>query len=474
MSKRILWLAVVIVVFSARGTILAQPLTYDFGPGFANYSPVTPTTLPDQSPWPTVSTSPKKVVLLSHGQVVHGEILSTGDPVQIRNELGVIPIPRSDVALVAATLQEVYQFQKANVPKTADGFLQLADWCVTNKLINEAAAEFDRAILMADDPQLADAIRNRKNAALSMLGERQLQTQTVEQENQKYRQWKQSIPISTFTSFKREILPMLVQNCNGIACHSGNSLSEFRFVANPHNNDLDVAKNLQVVLGYITPGRPEESPLVLIPIAPHGRTKQIFTRRNFPQYEKLYDWVDQVAGEMNAYYPLDATDRVVAVADHQRHQAAIPRESDNTMTLQQASGGNLPFPAPGETLIEKPITDNTSTANLPNQPSSLAQGLTRNVGASGFPSTRQAGFNFLEQKSIVPPGTTPGGLPRPASANSGLQQEPKTAALTLNSTDAFEQNNVMQQLQLDPLDPFDPVLFNRQYHLQRLKESYRQ
>ena len=453
MTKQTVRLAVFIVLFMTRGMVYSQSLPQDFGPGFAGYTLATP------------ESSPKKVILLTNGRVVGGELFGNGDPIQVRNELGMITIPRSDMAMVGETLQDVYQFQKANAPKTCDGFLKLADWCVSNKLVNEAAFEFDRAILLSDDPQRADAIRNRKNAAMSMFGESRLQTQMVNQENQKYRQWKQKIPPATFATFKREILPMLVRNCNGIACHSGNSLNEFRFVANPHNSDVDVAKNLQVVLGYITPRLPEESPLVLIPIAAHGRTKQIFTRRNFAQYEKLYFWTEQVAGEMDAYYPLDEADRVVDVVagpGNKRRPTAAPRESNN-MPSPLVSGGMTSDSMPDELRGDDSIADVTPSQT---RPSSLAQGFVRNTDSQNVPAQRQADFNFFDQQSIVPGGSVQDWSSRPE-----FQQEPKTNIMTHNGTDAFERNSVLQQLQRDPVDPFDPVLFNRQYHLRRLQVS---
>jgi hypothetical protein len=455
MTKQILWLAVFLcVLFFTMRAILAQPLAYNSGPGFAGYSLAAPTTTPSQA-----TTSPPKFILLNNGQVVHGEILSSAETVQIRSERGIISIPRNDIALIAATLQEVYQFQKASVPQTSDASLKLADWCVANKLNNEAALEFDRAILLAGHPQLAEAIRSRKNAALSMVDERQLQSQMKEMETQKYKQWKQKVPPATFATFKREILPMLVQNCSGIACHSGNSINEFRFVANPHNSDVDVARNLHVVLGYITPDKAIESRLLLVPIAPHGRTKEIFTWRNSGAYEKLCLWTDQVAKDMHSYYPLDASDRITT-----------PRDSVNSMTIQQASGNMIPFPALGEELVESPIPSN-STAQK--QPSSLAQGLIQTskppaVPPAYRPPAQQSDFNFFTQPSIVVPGMERGGLPRPVPA--GMQQKPNTV-FTRNSTDAFEQNSTLQQLQRDPVDPFDPVLFNRQYHYQRIEKD---
>ena len=402
---------------------------------------------------PAVNFPQKATILLKNDRVIQGEILANGDLVQVRSELGVITIARSDIAMVAATLREVYQFKKDNARQTSDDFLKLADWCVTNQLPDEAAVEFDQAIFLAGHPQQADAIRTRKNAALSLFAERHSQVDMVEQENQKYRQWKEKIPAATFTTFKREIFPMLVKNCNGIACHSGNSLNEFRFVANPHNSDIDVAKNLRIVLGYVTPNQPDESPLVLIPIVPHGRTKQIFTRQNLAQYQKLYFWAEQVAKEMDAYYPLDETDR--------RHRQTQLRsgtaENGNVTTIQHvADNSSVASPNPG---------------NMQKQPPSLAQGLMRNANTTDFTQAQRAEFNFFQQQSIVVPGTTPGGWQGPAQTRPEPQNNRETNMMTLDSTGFFLQHSLLQQMQRDPVDPFDPVLFNRQYHLQRIQEK---
>ena len=423
--------------------------------------------------------SPKFVLLLNNDRIVQGEILSSGETVQVRNELGLISILRSDVAIVATTLREVYQFKKENTLQTSDSFLKLADWCVTNHLVDEAAVEFDRAILLAEHPQQADMIRNRKNAVLSMFSEHHSQVDLVEQENQKYRQWKEKIPASTFATFKREILPMLVQNCNGIACHSNNSLNKFRFIANPNNNDVDVAKNLQIVLGYVTPDLPTESPLLLIPISPHGRTKQIFTQQNSVKYQKLYFWTEQVAKEMDAYDPLDETDRKRQLSVT-RPGTEKPGQIGQIMAIQPVSGGNISFPLPGESLVDntQPVNtqpDYVQPNNTPaqNQPSSLAQGLAtqgrpqKNTGAPAVPQQQRAAFDFFGQRSIVP-GASPGGWQGHAALR--LHDNRETNVVTHASTESFEQNSLLQQMQRAPVDPFDPVQFNRQYHFQRVQD----
>jgi len=414
---------------------------------------ITQISIPAQSAFPDSSLL---IILLNNDRIVEGEILSSGDVVQVRSELGLITIPRSDIVLVATTLREVYQFKKENTLQTSDCFLKLADWCVTNQLVDEAAVEFDRAILLADHTRQTDAIRSRKNAVLSMYAERHRQVDMIEQVNQKYRQWKEKIPASTFATFKREILPMLVQNCNGIACHSSNSLNEFRFIANPNNNDIDVAKNLQIVLRYVTPDVPEESPLVLIPIAPHGRTKQIFTHQNSLQYRKLDLWVEQVAKVMDTWYPLDETDR--------QHQLSMTRSGTKklnpTTTISPGAGGNTPSRLPGESLVDNPQSGNTQTAHMPVQ----------NPGTSVFSQPQRAAFDFLGQRSIVP-GTSPGGWQGPAQDQPGMQNNRETNVITHNSTEDFVLNSRLQQMQHAPFDPFDPVLFNRQYHFQRIQEN---
>ena len=468
------FVVIALALWPVRGTIVAQQVSAgDIGTGFAGYNnpstgispPATSVAMVPSVTMPTMSaTMSRAVILLNNDQVVSGEILDAGEMVQVRTEFGVVQIRRNEIVLAAPTLHEVYQAKSGKIPKNSTAFLKLADWCVACKLKDEAAYEFDRAILWAENRQVADSIRNRKDAALSMFENQQMQTELTElakQENAKYLQWKERIPQATFVTFKREIFPMLVQNCSGIACHSANSLNDFRFAPGQQNNDVDAAKNLQIVLGHVTPGTMEESPLVLVPIAPHGRTKEIFTRRNYGKYEKLCYWVDRVAGEMHNYYPLDDDDRVVVKNQSNRSTS----DFDTGMTFKHASGDHVTFPSPGERLInDPPETQEQST----DQPSSMAQGMARNNGTSVKP---RAEFDFFNQQTVVVPGTPNGALPRPIPAH--LEQPKEKVVMTHGSTEAFEQYNTLQQLQHDPVDPFDPVLFNRQYHLKRIEETLR-
>jgi len=474
------FVVIALVLWLVRGIIVAQQIpTTDAGMGFAGYNNPSTTPLPSTDisqlatsvamvpsvTMPTISTTASRaVILLNNDQVVSGEILDTGEMVQVRTEFGVVQIRRNEITLTAPTLHEVYQAKSGKTPKNSAAFLKLADWCVACKLKDEASYEFDRAILWAENRQLAESIRNRKNAALSMFESQQMQTELAQQENAKYLQWKERIPQATFATFKREIFPMLMQNCSGIACHSANSLNDFRFAPGPYNNDVDVAKNLQIILGHVTPGAMEESPLVLVPIAPHGRTKEIFTRRNYGKYEKLCYWVDRVAGEMHNYYPLDDDDRV-AVKSPGGQSQRLTSNSDTGMTFKHASGDNITFPSPGEQLVDDATEIQERSVD---QASSMTQGMARNTG---IPAKPRAEFDFFNQQMVVVPGTPNGALPRPIPAH--LEQPKEKVVMTHGSTDAFERYNTLQQLQHDPVDPFDPVLFNRQYHFKRIEEKLR-
>ena len=429
-----------------------------------------------------------RVLLLSNDQIVTGEVIDEGMTLQVRSEIGVLHIQKSDLVAVVETLSEVYHFKKSKTQNNSAEFLKLANWCVANGLQEEADYEFDRAILWAENRQLADALRAQKNAAMLTFEDYKLQKELLEQEKQKYGNWKKQVPQATFSNFKREIFPILSRNCSGIACHGGNSLNDFRLSPNPHNSDIDAAKNMQTVLGYIVPKAAEKSPLVLVPIAPHGRTKQIFTQRNVKQYEKLYEWVDDVAKEMSEYYPLDENDRIAAPDEtYNIGKTASPTELGANVFASQNFDHRATFPAPGETLVDQPMTtENTpssmwqgfsgvqssATSQLPAQPLTQ-QSVQQPVQGSAQPSVSRGEFDFFNQRSIALPGTSPEGWPQPAKP-AHLEQQKQVEIMAHGSTDAFEQGNIMQSLQRAPVDPFDPVLFNRQYHLDRVKNSLRQ
>ncbi|MDR1384776.1 MAG: hypothetical protein LBJ67_13160 [Planctomycetaceae bacterium] len=417
----------------------------------------------------------KKFVLLKNDQVLEGEYQPNGNFFYLTNPFGTVQISRDDTAFVGQTLKEIYQFKKHQTPLNSPELTRLATWCVANKMQNEAADEYDRAILWATDQATVVFLCNEKKAAMAMFDEQTAREDAVLPELKKYRDWKKNIPETTFYQFRQTVFPLLVQNCSGMACHGSNSLNEFRFmeITNPidkNNMDDDIVllKNLQQVLRYIFADSPLESPLIRIPIVPHGRTKQIFTQRNARQYKYLFDWVAHTAAEMSAYYPFDETDRLVRSSSQQQISEQRTQQNDAVQNARFSQPHSL-----------QPINQQASYQSRQNTGVTTAEGITSVSQTQQQTFTAQpqqtVHFDFFSQPTITLYGTIPANQNSPipqafsqqhASVNVLQNQPPNMPTTeTPNKMEGFDQLNLLQQLERPPIDPFDPVLFNRNYHL---------
>ncbi|MDR1493211.1 MAG: hypothetical protein LBT05_10875 [Planctomycetaceae bacterium] len=417
----------------------------------------------------------KILVLLKNDQVLEGEYQSNGNIFYLTNPFGTVQFSRDDAAFAGQSLKEIYQFKKSRTPLNSSELTRLATWCVANKMKNEAAYEYDRAILWATDQVTVAFLRNEKKAAMAMFDEQTAREEAASSELKKYRDWKEEIPAATFYQFRRVAFPILIQNCGGMACHGSNSLNEFQFTGvtdtmeknNIMDDEIALLKNMQRALRYILVDSPTESPLIRVPIVPHGRTKQIFTHRNAGQYKYLFDWATRTAAEMSAYYPLDETDRVAR--DSLRKQTS-EQHSEQNNTVQNAQFSQInslqaSYQSP-EVMIAERIASVSQTQ--------------RQTFAEPAQTPRQAlPFDFFSQPTITPYGAIPANPNSPISQTFSQrrtsanvpQNQSSNAPETQNKRERFERMNLLQQLERPPIDPFDPVLFNRNYYLPKFRRS---
>jgi len=394
---------------------------------------------------------------LKNDSVVQGNLQFSGDVCHVTGPFGETGLKQEQVAFIGHTLLEVYQFRKNRTPKNSEAFVDLANWCLQNGLDNEAAGEFDCAVLWAKSQEEADAVRRQKAAVMPLIAQKQAATgmmRSVTQddpESGRLREWGRRIPASTFRQFQKEVLPVLSRNCSGVACHGGDSLNKFRLAQNGHETDLEadlfVIRNLQAVLPYLNADSPLDSPLIRVPILPHGQTKQIFTQRNLKQYKKLYDWSLGTAKEMKTYFPPEtgqqATQtnsdiipfnpetkmRAIENAQYQRDQAGgIEDASSNQLAAYHETGKNAP--------------PNATSANV-------QKSMPANPVPFDFFSNPQLDFSGMASRNGEIQGTnassvqTPPILPSaPPSWNPGQPTQKQSVSV----------------------DPFDPAIFNSRYH----------
>ena len=106
------------------------------------------------------------------------------------------------------------------------------------------------------------------------------------------------LPPNAGPDFVRVIQPVLSNQCATAGCHGGNAPEERRLLRIPTGRTAtrsETARNLQVVLGWIDFENPGASPLLAVPIRPHGGSSvPVISGVSARQYRELVDWVYSV------------------------------------------------------------------------------------------------------------------------------------------------------------------------------------
>jgi hypothetical protein len=99
-------------------------------------------------------------VELTSGSVIEGKVQDLGDSIRIIKSNGSAVYPKSMIRKITPkkTIEEIYEERARDLRDAdADGHLQLARWCLQNKLQKEALVEFKKIIALNPDQEEARA-----------------------------------------------------------------------------------------------------------------------------------------------------------------------------------------------------------------------------------------------------------------------------------------------------------------------------
>lgn len=255
--------------------------------------------------------SPSKgnsLLMMKSGRIVSGQISEGAGGYLVTNPAGSMLVPFGDVVFEAKDMQEIYKKQR-NAMKypTANTHLDLARWCITNQLIEEAKIELKDAIRLEpkrSEPQLmlqrlmGRSIKNRptvnekiKEAVLSKQMSRSEEATSLT-----------GISREQSAIFVRKIQPVLLNKCGNASCHGSAAKSEFRLtqVRRRYGNQrVSVEKNLAEVLRWIDLDDPALSKLLVKPEKEHPRQGiVVFSGYAAPKQQKLIQkWVADVVAD---------------------------------------------------------------------------------------------------------------------------------------------------------------------------------
>lgn len=223
---------------------------------------------------PNVAFGPDRVLLLNNGKIVKGNIQQSAQGYIVTLPAGRMVLGFDQVRFEADDVEDAYRQQRRDLPKdSADGHIDLARWCVTNGLPDQARVELRSALKL--DP----TSRTAQNM-LQRITDIQLKTKDLPEiaarKNGQYSLVGSSHPTSnvdTFGGLPREaalefmskIQPMLTNRCATAGCHgpdSGNSFVLQRVKAGKITPKSYSEKNLTAILERVDPEQPLSSPLL--------------------------------------------------------------------------------------------------------------------------------------------------------------------------------------------------------------------
>ncbi|MCX7427322.1 MAG: hypothetical protein NTW96_17045 [Planctomycetia bacterium] len=243
------------------------------------------------------------ILVLRTGQVLRGKITHAGDLYYVVLPNGEIRISSAKVDFACSTLEEAYTRKRAGIRVgNAQDHIELGDWCQQQGLLGAAARELADA--RAADPAnpMIPYLERRLKMNLEPAPARVAAAKTADSgpSLEELDRMTRSMPPGALEVFTTTIQPLLLNHCTAADCHGGRATGEFRLLRSGQGRTPSrrlTQRNLYVTLKLLDRDQPEASPLLTVPIHPHGTaSKEIFADKNVLQYRQMVEWVYQVTG----------------------------------------------------------------------------------------------------------------------------------------------------------------------------------
>lgn len=241
------------------------------------------------------------VVLLRNGQTLEGRVQVTEDGYLVVVPGGLIRVKRFEVLACCRDLPEVYRY-KLNLIRldSAQDRLGLAQWCHQVGLLDEAQRELAAAtVLDPTHPLIPVLKRQLQTSPLLATAEPATGHAVPGPSTYELDLMVRGMPPGTVETFAQTIQPLLVNRCGAAGCHGQSSSSGFRLLRTPPGGPSSrrlTQRNLYAALQWVDRAHPERSPLITVPMRPHGTARApVFSDHQLGQYRQLLDWCYRVA-----------------------------------------------------------------------------------------------------------------------------------------------------------------------------------
>jgi hypothetical protein len=323
----------------------------------------------------------EQYAVLRNGEVLNGRIARQGDRFVIATPNSEMRVPAREVDFICQSLDEAYGVQRNRlIAGRIDDHLNLADWCLRQKLLGYAAGEVGKA--MEIDP---------RNSRLAVLDRRLKREQESAQSNStpkaatpasaapvanisadELERLVRSLPGNTVETFTSTIQPMLLNSCATAGCHGPSPASKFTLLR-PATGDLPqrrlTQRNLYNTLSWVDHAEPADSKILVAAKQPHGLDNvSSAPGLNYAHYQQLAAWVIQ-ATQSTMSQPLTTISSKLPLAES-------PIPAANGVDIAASPPGIVPD---GGTTMAAKIS-----ARKPKKPNASASGSPAMNHANGF------------------------------------------------------------------------------------------
>jgi len=253
------------------------------------------------------SNNPHGLLVLVDGKVLDGEFTPRSDGYDVRVAAGRMFIGSERVRFFASDLPDAYRRMRLSQAElTPEVHVELARWCLANKLRAEAHREVLDALHL--DPNRTDAKRILA-ALIQHSGLSGSPGSGLTEYPSTARSTAPSIEArslaglsrSVAQDFTRRVQPLLMNKCANAGCHSGGTGSSFQLASAHRGSSPTIAeRNLAAVLKQIDLAQPAKSPLVVEVEGTHANLNAPLFRGRLgaQQLDILRSWVFMAANDI--------------------------------------------------------------------------------------------------------------------------------------------------------------------------------
>lgn len=354
-----------------------------------------------------------KVAILANDRILQGEIELVGKQYRIRRSIGESWLPAEQVRCLCDSLEEAFAYllAQANL-NDGDERLRLARWCHLHGLKQHAADEAAAAVRLR--PDHVESQRLLKGMQRSLNSD--LPSEQSKEEAEPETMPNLPYNASSLGLFVNKVQPILMNACARChACGKGGAFKLARvYDEGGLGNRRTTQQNLMATLAQLNRERPSSSPLLTYALTLHGNADMPpLPARTAPAYRTLEEWVQQ------------------ALAGLPRTTAAAP-----PLVTEAKSVG----------VVQPPLSPVVATPS---------------TGTSAQTAVGGASWIAQWQPPIKDNSEAPKDQPKPTPVQAVSENQPPTDPA---GTEFAQPRADTEAAPSTPVDPFDPLIFNRQMH----------